>query len=210
MGRSIYLGVLALTASLLLAGTPQPILETTPPPPTADVTSALQSPTDPDATIAPPSSPAAPEPTAAPLGRPIDGARIVISRLGIDLPLAWGDIGRDVPRDDYAGATPERVALVFPGSALPGTGGNTYIYSHARTGMFLALWSVRPGDIIVLAWPDAEMRYTVERVIPRVDPTETSWLDPAGPERLTLQTSTGPNAGDPRFVVVAMPVGTRP
>jgi sortase (surface protein transpeptidase) len=127
----------------------------------------------------------------------------VIGRLNIDLPLVWGDIGRDVPRQGFAGETPERVALVFPGSALPGSGGNTYIYSHARTGMFLALWSIRREDVVILRWPDGEMRYVVERVEPRVDPSDVSWLDPAGPERLTLQTSTGPSPSDPRFIAVA-------
>jgi Sortase domain len=148
-------------------------------------------------------------PPAAP-GRDIDGARIVIARLGIDLPLAWGDIARDVPHDGYAGATPERVALVFPGSALPGAGGNTYVYSHARTGMFLSLWNVRAGDVVALVWPDAELRYSIERVEPRVDPLDTTWLDARGPERLTLRTSTGPSASDPRFVAVAVPVRIAP
>ena len=69
--------------------------------------------------------------------------------------------------------------------------------------MFLALWSVRPGDLVVIRWPDAELRYLVDRVVPRVDPADTTWLEPSGPERLTLQTSTGPRASDPRFVAVA-------
>ncbi len=163
---------------------------------------AAAPPPNPDA-VASPLPPAA-TPTAAP-GREIAGARIVIARLSIDLPLVWGDLARDVPRDNYAGATPERAALVFPGSALPGAGGNTYIYSHARTGMFLTLWNVRAGDIVELRWPDGTLRYSIQRIVPRVDPTDTSWLDPRGPERLTLQTSTGPRASDPRFVAVATP-----
>ena len=36
-------------------------------------------------------------------------------------------------------------------------------------------------------------------------PADTSWLQPSGDERLTLQTSTGPNRDDPRFVVIAGP-----
>ena len=147
-----------------------------------------------------PSAPATPSPA-----RDIVGARIVIDRIGIDVPLDWGDIARDVPRDNFAGATPERLALVFPGSALPGTGGNTYIYSHARSGMFITLWNIRVGDAVDLRWPDATLHYIVQRVVPRVSPTDTSWLDPHGPERLTLQTSTGPVASDPRFVAIAVP-----
>jgi len=143
-----------------------------------------------------------------PLG--IEGARIQIDRLGIDLPLVWGDMARDVPRDDYPGETPTRVALVFPGSALPGTGGNLYVYAHARAGMFLPLWNARIGDEVVLRWPDGAVRsYSVDRIVPRVDPADTRWLDPSGPERLTLQTSTGPRASDPRFLVIALPVPPR-
>lgn len=196
-------GLLGIAGLTLVAGL---VVSVNAPPPPRPV--AIAAPT---ATVAtspelegPRASPAVTESPAAP-GRDIDGARIEIPRLGIALPLAWGDVVRDVPRDGYAGGTPEGVALVFPGSSLPGAGGNTYIYSHARTGMFLALWNVRPGDLVLIRWPDAELRYSVERVTPPVDPTDTSWLEPTGPERLTLQTSTGPNPADPRFVVVALP-----
>ncbi len=147
-------------------------------------------------------------PSATPEPRSIEGVHIVIERLAIDLPLVWGDVQRDVPREGYPGATPERVALVFPGSALPGTGGNTYVYSHARTGMFLSLWQARFGDQVVLRWPDGwQLGYVVTEIVPRVDPSDTRWLDAAGPERLTLQTSTGPYPWNPRFIVVAVPLG---
>lgn len=139
----------------------------------------------------------------------LETLRITVPRLGIDLPLAYGDVERDVPRPGYAGDTPERVALVFPGSAPLRSGGNTYIYAHARVGMFLALWGARVDDevdIYVARTPAMRLTYRVTRVLPRVDPNDTSWLDPAGPEHLTLQTSTGPYPTDPRFIVVAVPV----
>lgn len=171
------------------ADTVQPAVSATPAAPTSSL---------PTAAAAAPVHPAAP---AA-----IEGARIAVKRLGIDLPLAWGDVGRDVPRGDYAGGTPEKVALVFPGSALPGHGGNTYIYAHARAGMFLSLWGARLGDEIVIAWSAGPtLSYAVTQVVGRVAVTDTRWLDPAGPERLTLQTSTGPAPTDPRFVVIATP-----
>ena len=142
----------------------------------------------------------------APAGRAIEGARISVPRLGIDLPLAWGDIGRDMPRSGFEGATPERIAFVFPGSALPGAAGNTFIYAHARAGMFINLWSALPGDLVLLSWPDASLRYAISEVHPRVDASDASWLDPRGSERLTLQTSTGPRASDPRFIAIAIPL----
>lgn len=138
--------------------------------------------------------------------RDIDGARIAIPRLAIDLPLTWGDALRDTPSGGYAGGTPERVALLYPASRLPGSGGNSYVYAHARDGMFLALWNVRLGDAVLVTWPDGwTLRYAVGRIVGRVPATDLSWLDAGGPERLTLQTSTGPAAADPRFVVIASP-----
>ena len=144
--------------------------------------------------------------TAAPPAPGLEDLRISVPALGIDLPLAPGDVARDVPVGRYAGDTPERFAFVFPGSAAFAAGGNTYIYAHARVGMFLSLWNAHPGDLVVVyapGTPSWRLTYIVVRIVPRVDPSDTSWLDPAGPERLTLQTSTGPNAGDPRFIVVA-------
>jgi hypothetical protein len=38
-----------------------------------------------------------------------------------------------------------------------------------------------------------------------VPPDDVSWVQPTAGERLTLQTSTGPNPGDPRYVAVAVP-----
>lgn len=136
------------------------------------------------------------------------GLRVLVPRLAIDLPLEVGDIGRDVPRPGFAGATPEQVALVYPGSRTPGDGGNTYIYAHARAGMFLALWNAKAGDLVVVARADGSVvrSYHVALIVPRVDPADTQWLNPQGVERITLQTSTGPRPEDPRFIVVAYPV----
>lgn len=131
-----------------------------------------------------------------------EGYRIKIPRLAIDLPIAEGDLDRDAVRQE----TPDNFAFHFPGTALPGEVGNTYIYAHARRGMFLTLWSARQGDDVWIITPDArELRYVVSEVHWRVAPTDLSWLAPTSSERLTLQTSTGPNPGDARFVVVALP-----
>ena len=159
-------------------------------------------------------SPATPSPTAlaaptvlsptpiATIGPIPDGYRILMPRLGIDLPIAEGDL----VRDSIEQKTPENFAFHFPGTAIPGTFGNSYLYAHARRGMFLTLWNARPGDEVTITTPSgAELKFVVTEVHPRVPPTETSWLQPAGDQRLTLQTSTGPNSGDPRFVVVAAP-----
>lgn len=147
-------------------------------------------------------SPVASVPAVTPTPAIPDGYRIKIVRLAIDLPIVEGDIERDAIRQQ----TPENVALHLPGSALPGDGSNTYLYAHARRGMFLTLWSGRVGDVVVIVTPvGGELHYVVSEVHPRVDPTDVSWVARTTGERLTLQTSTGPNPGDPRFVVVAVP-----
>lgn len=144
-------------------------------------------------------------PTTAPTAtetRPIpDGYRIQIFRLGIDLPIHEGSVERDIDRQE----TPEHAAFHLPGTAIPGEPGNTYLYAHARQGMFLALWDARPGDEVLISTPDLQvLRYEVTEVHPRVPPDDTSWVEPTDDERLTLQTSTGPEPRDPRFVVIAI------
>ena len=141
-------------------------------------------------------APAAPGPPAIALDR----LRIAVPRLGIDLPLALGDVQRDA----VLGRTPEDVALLFPTTNVPGTGGNSYIYAHARNAMFLELWNVQLGDRVRISGPDGiHFDYVITRIAPRVDPADTTWLDPTGPERITLQTSTGPTSAYPRFIAVA-------
>jgi LPXTG-site transpeptidase (sortase) family protein len=140
--------------------------------------------------------------TPAAVGPIPDGYRVRLPRLGIDLPIAEGDVERDV----VVQQTPEHFAFHFPGTAIPGSIGNSYIYAHARQGMFLALWNARVGDQVTITTPaGVELKFVVTEVHPRVPPADTSWLQPSGDERLTLQTSTGPNRDDPRFVVIAAP-----
>jgi len=168
---------------------------------------AVASPTPMSTGSATPTPPATPglSPTPDPR-RPIpDGYRIRIPRLAIDLPIAEGDIIRDIEQQ----RTPEGYAFHLPGTGIPGQGGqgsNTYLYAHARTGMFLTLWKARVGDAVVISTPDGRaLNYVVSEVHPAVVPADVSWAQATSGERLTLQTSTGPNPGDPRFVVVALP-----
>jgi len=149
-------------------------------------------------TASPPPTPLPPTPLS-PLP---DGYRIQIPRLAIDLALREGDIERDTIDQQ----TPEHYAFHLPGTAIPGAGANSYIYAHARVGMFLSLWNVRLGDVVWISTPDGRaLRYVVSEIHPRVPPADVTWTEPSPPERLTLQTSTGPNPGDPRFVVIALP-----
>ena len=189
-------GVLALCIGLILVVGLRPAAPAAVLPPAVAAATTLPSPSQ-------TGSPIASVPIASPTPAIPDGYRIKIARLAIDLPIVEGDLERDAVRQE----TPENVALHLPGTAIPGDGSNTYIYAHARRGMFLSLWSAREGDEVVVLTPSGrELRYVVSEVHPRVDPTDTSWVARTAGERLTLQTSTGPNPGDPRFVVVALPV----
>jgi sortase family protein len=130
----------------------------------------------------------------------LDGMRVHVARLGIDLPLRPGNTARDT----VLRSTPNGGAFLLPSSVPPGSGGNSYIYAHARAGMFLSLWNVRLGDVVEVTSRSSETRrYRVTEIHPRVAPTDFQYTLPTADERITLQTSTGPHDADPRFVVVA-------
>jgi LPXTG-site transpeptidase (sortase) family protein len=200
MPRSLTLlaGVLLLAVGIaLIAGGGLPRAGSVAPValPSASATATPGATASADSTTAPATS----TPTTGPIP---EGYRIEMPRLGIDLPIAEGDIERDV----VVQKTPENFAFHFPGTAIPGTIGNSYIYAHARQGMFLSLWNARLGDQVSITTPaGVALKFVVTEIHPRVPPADTSWLQPSGDERLTLQTSTGPNRDDPRFVVVAAP-----
>lgn len=198
------LSVLALFLGLVLIFGVRP--ETPGVAPTPSAVAAVTATPLPSPTVIGPSASPTASPTASATATPTpaipSGYRVKIPRLAIDLPIAEGDIERDTVRQE----TPDNFAFHFPGTAIPGDRGNSYIYAHARRGMFLSLWNAREGDEVVIVTPDGrELRYVVREVHPRVEPTDVSWAAPTTTERLTLQTSTGPNPGDPRFVVIALP-----
>jgi sortase family protein len=211
--RAAWLGLAILLSVSLLASCSSSVEQRV----VADV------PSSPDssflATPASPSSSPTPEPTATTTPEPTlepvtvnvagvvvpppaasSGFRIEIARLGINLPIAEGD----VPRDVNKAQTPEYYAFHLPGTSMFGAG-NTYIYAHARVGMFLSLWNARVGDVVIVRTPSGPREYVVAEIHPRVPPTEVSWAGPTQDTRLTLQTSTGPYGTDPRFVVIARP-----
>lgn len=80
----------------------------------------------------------------APLSPIPPGYRIQIPCLGIDLAILEGDVARDT----VALQTPEDYAFHLPGTAIPGSGANAYLYAHARSGMFISLWDARAGDVV--------------------------------------------------------------
>lgn len=73
----------------------------------------------------------------------------------------------DITRDTVDQKTPENFAFHLPTTSIPGLGSNTYIYSHARVGMFLNLWNAELGDEVYISTPDLRaLKYVVTEVHP--------------------------------------------
>lgn len=129
--------------------------------------------------------------------------RIVIRRLNIDLPvmLQTGNYGI-YPLCD--------VALYQPVFGQPGQGRATYIYAHARVGMFLPLLRQSEMDngarllgmtVEVYTSDDWRFIYTISEV--RRHTRDLNDALAATTERLWMQTSEGPNGTVPKLQVVA-------
>ena len=129
--------------------------------------------------------------------------RIVIPRLGIDLPIM-------LQTDNYGLYPLCDVALYQPIFGQPGEGKATYIYAHARVGMFLPLLTASLTNngarligmtVQVYTSDDWLFVYTIKEVH-----RHTLNLDEAfntHTERLFMQTSEGPHGTVPKLQVVA-------
>jgi LPXTG-site transpeptidase (sortase) family protein len=155
----------------------------------------LESPVPSDSAQPSASSDASGSPSAAPSPGVI-ARRIVIDRLGIDIPVVKGD-GIDAPLGK---------AAHFPGTGWPNGGTNIYLYAHARDGMFINLWNAQVGDQIDLQLVNGTTKtYVVSKVLPKVPWNAIQYLDPTPSEQLTLQTCTSYEYTAPRFLVIAVP-----
>jgi hypothetical protein len=126
--------------------------------------------------------------------------RVAVSGLGIDLPIVRGPSGYPLCR----------VAMYLASVAQPREPGITYIYAHARTGMFLPLltrWRIDRGASLigrtVKVWTSDSYvsYYRIVRV--RVTTNAVAGVTSLTRERLWLQTSTGPNTTYPKLIVEA-------
>lgn len=121
--------------------------------------------------------------------------RIRIADLGIDLPVILPPGGADAyPLCD--------VAMYIQELSQPGNGRATYLYAHARPGMFEPLLVTRARDqlgLLVEVWTNDDLRFLYEITEVRRDQRNpTAFDDPlaARTEQLWMQTSEGP-AGTP-------------
>ena len=202
-------GVTLLAAGLLTYTVPaaaEPAL--TPPPSPSPV--AIATPT-PLITIPPlgTATPAPPSPTADPNRV---ATRVRIAALDIDLPIIKGPAG--YPPCDVAMYLVDPVAAgETPRLGQPGQGRATYLYAHARPGMFeplLKTKSTRQKGAIVEVWTSDDQLFRYEIVAVRRG--QTSLDDPlsAKSEQLWLQTSEGPKGTVGKTQVIAMPLSVEP
>jgi hypothetical protein len=160
----------------------------------------------------PPVSPA-PTETASPSASAATrvATRIVIPALGIDLPIVKPPSGDAYP---YC-----NVAMYFQGSpwVQPGHPGPTYIYAHARTGMFLPLLDgskvnngARMKGMLVQVYTsdDQLFLYSISEVDRHVLTLDKA-LSSTG-EILWLQTSEGPHGTPQKLQVAALPLSSGP
>jgi hypothetical protein len=140
--------------------------------------------------------------------------RVVIPALGIDLPIV------KPPGSTSNGGYPYcnvAMYLDLPQFRQPGEGGVSYIFAHARTGMFLPLLDQSKIDngqkmigmlVQVYTSDDQLFLYAVSEVRRHV-----LTLDAAESERrevLYLQTSEGPHGTPQKLQVVATPLSSGP
>jgi hypothetical protein len=198
-------GVTAIAAGLLVYATPAAGTDPTPivSPSPAPSPSPLASP----APSASASATGSPSPSAsAVIGRV--ATRVVIPALGIDLPIVTPD----------PNAYPLcNVAMYLTALGQPGEGRATYLYAHARTGMFLPLLEQSRIDggahmlgmlVQVYTSDDQVFLYEISKVLPHQLDLDAALN--ATTEQLWLQTSEGPKGTKPKLQILALPLSSGP
>ena len=146
-------------------------------------------------------------PTASPTA-PADrvATRVRIAALKIDLPVVAPPPGDNAY--PYC-----NVAMYLKDLGQPGQGRATYLYAHARTGMFLPLLDaslVQNGKsmlgMVVEVWTSDNQRFLYDITEVRRHQTDLADAANATTEQLWLQTSEGPKGTVPKLQVVAEPL----
>jgi hypothetical protein len=202
-------GVTILSAGLLTysvpveAGNPAAPTPSLPPGPSIAV-----APTPTPLITLPPIGTARPTPSEAAPTPPPDrvATRVRVADLDIDLAVVRGNTGYP-----YC-----NVAMYLPSLSQPGFGKATYLYAHAREGMFLPLLRTKGRDqrgLVVDVWTSDDWLFQYRITEVRRDQNVLDGLDDpaaATSEQLWLQTSQGPNRSFGYTQVLAEPIGSRP
>jgi hypothetical protein len=202
-------GITLLVVGLLTYGSPAPAPASSPAP-SAPSPAPAASPT-----LLPFPTPAASSAASAaspgPSG-PRVATRVVVPALDIDLPVV-------APPSDPTAFPYCNVAEYLPALSRPGFPGTTYLFAHARTGMFLPLLlqsrinngSAMLGMLVQVYTSDDQLfLYEITRVL-----RHQSQLYSEPQQELVLQTSEGPRKGVPGYtglvlIVVASPLSSGP
>ena len=191
-------GVTLLAAGLLTYTTP--VTATDPGPSSPRPTSSVPVTSTPTPLITLPPLGSAPPPTAGPTADPDRVAtRVRIAALDIDMPVIEGP----------PGYPPCNVAMYLKDLHQPGQDRATYLYAHARTGMFLPLLRTserRQRGVIVEVWTSDDWKFLYEIVDVRRNQTTLDGPSAAESEELWLQTSEGPSGTPGKTQVVAKPL----
>lgn len=189
-------GVTMLAAGLLTYTTP--VSAVTSPTPRPSVEPTASAPTPPLITLPPLGSAAPPSPTPTPDPDRV-ATRVRIAAMDIDLPVIKGPAGYPLCN----------VAMYLKELHQPGQDKATYLFAHARTGMFLPLLET-PGKqqhgIVVEVWTSDDYRFLYEIVEVRRDQRTLDAPLAATSEELWLQTSEGPKGTPGKTQVIARPL----
>ena len=190
-------GVTLLAAGLLSYTTPV----AAEPAPSASARPTATAAPSPSALITLPPLASAPPASATPTAAADRVAsRVRIAALDIDLPIVKGPSG--YPYCDVA------MWLDHGGLGQPGQGKATYLFGHAREGMFLPLLRTsekKQLGMVVEVWTNDGWRYLYEIVDVRRAQTTLDDALNADSEELWLQTSEGPKGTVGKTQVIATP-----
>lgn len=197
------LGVALLTAGLLTYTAP---VEAGPEP-SQDPTIVTLAPTP-----APSVTPGQPTPSPTPAPTPPAdrvATRVVIHDLGIDLPVIRQPDTSTYPLCD--------VAMYIQDLGQPGFGRATYLYAHARVGMFLPILTASKVNngaqmlgMMVQVYTSDDQLFVYEISQVRRHQLNLDAAIAATSEQLWLQTSEGPKGTRPKTQVVAQYVSSGP
>jgi len=151
-----------------------------------------------------------PGPSASAAAASRVATRVVVPALGIDLPV----IKQPGTADSFP---PCNVAMYITQLHQPGQAGATYLYAHARTGMFLPILNaslVNNGKsmigMLIEVYTSDNMEFLYEAVAVRRHITDLDSAFATTDETLWLQTSEGPVGTVQKVQVIAKPLSSGP
>jgi hypothetical protein len=137
-------------------------------------------------------------------------SRVEVAHLEIDLPVVSGDLSLPGNPPDYPLCDVAQYLTTYRYPGRPGT--TTWLYAHAREGMFVTLLEASERDdgreligVEVIVYTTGLRRFTYRITSVHRHATDRSVARDVTPDggRLVLQTSEGPRGTVPKLQVVA-------